>query len=127
MNRWNLDPSLRRILLYMTSSLSVSSETPLTNLADEYLMLLETQQTIGVDSLLFGFFSTNWVKLQDRYLRAVGLTQLKHEALRVIRSLITTFHDQYHVIWLLRNAHLHGTDLNNTTSYKHLHRLAQIV
>jgi hypothetical protein len=110
----------------MTSSLSVSSATPLYNLADEYLVLLETQQTIGVDSLLFGFFSTDWVRLQDRYLRAVGLPQLKHEALRAIRSIITAFHDQCHVVWLLRNAHLHGTDPNNTTSHKHLHLLAQI-
>jgi hypothetical protein len=84
------------------------------------------EQTIGVDSLLFGFFSTDWVRLQDRYLRAVGLPQLKHEALRAIRLIITAFHDQCHVVWLLRNAHLHGTDPNDTTSYKHLHLLAQI-
>jgi hypothetical protein len=90
MNRWDLEPSLRRILLYyMTSYLSVSSETPLTNLADEYLMLLETHQTIGVCSLLFGFFSTGeWVRLQDQYLRAVGLPQQKHEALRAIALLL---------------------------------------
>jgi hypothetical protein len=126
MDRWKLDPSLRRILLYTTSQLSVSSETPLTNLADEYLVLLATQQTIGVDALLFGFFSTDWVRLQDRYLRAVGLPQLKHEALQAIRSIITAFHDQWHAVWLLCNAHLHGTDPNNTTSYTHLHLLAQI-
>jgi hypothetical protein len=90
----------------MTSYLSVSSETRLANLADEYIML-------------FGFFSTDWVRLQDRYLWAVGLHQLKHEALRAIRSLITAFHDQWHdVIWLLRNEHLHGFYPNNTTSYK---------
>jgi hypothetical protein len=36
-------------------------------------------------------------------------------------------HEQCHTVWLLRNQHLHGTDLNNTTSsYKHLHLLAQI-
>jgi hypothetical protein len=119
MNQRKLDPSLRRILLlYLTPPMSVSATTSLTNLAeDEYLVLLETQQKIGVNSLLFGFFSTDWVHLQDRYLRAVGLPQLKHEAPRAIRSTsITAFHDQCHVVWLLRNAHLHGTDPNNTTS-----------
>jgi hypothetical protein len=79
-----------------------------------------------VDSLLFGFFSEDWVRLQDRYLRARGLPCSKNEATRAISSLILSFHEQCHTVWLLRNLHLHGTDPNNITSYKHLHLLAQI-
>jgi hypothetical protein len=127
MNRWEVDPSLRRILLHRISPLLTSPAIPLTNLADEYLMLLSTQRSIGEDSLLFRLFSTAWARLQDRYLRAaVGLPHQKYEAARAIRSLITAFHDQCHVVWLLRNQHLHGTDPQNTTLYKHLHLLAQI-
>jgi hypothetical protein len=55
MNRWEIDPSLRRILLHMISPLLHS----LTNLADEYLMLLTTQRLIGEDSLLFFLFQ--WI------------------------------------------------------------------
>jgi hypothetical protein len=55
-----------------------------------------------------------------------GLPHEKYEATRVIRSLITAFHEQCHVVWLLRKQHLHATDPHNTTSYKHLHLLAQI-
>jgi hypothetical protein len=126
MNRWEMDPSLRRILLHMISPLLTSPEIPLTNLADKCIMLLTTQWSIGDDSLLFGCFSMDWARLQDPYLRVVGVTYQKDEASRAIRSLITAFHDQCHVVWLLRNQHLHGTDPQNATSYKHLHLLAQI-
>jgi hypothetical protein len=89
-------------------------------------MLLTTQYSIGDDSLLFGFFSNDWVRLQERYLHARGLPSSKQESTRAIRSLIQLFHEQCHSVWLLRNQHLHGTDPANTTSYKHLHLLAQI-
>jgi hypothetical protein len=59
-------------------------------------------------------------------LRARGLPMSKQQATRAIRSLIQLFHEQCHSVWLLRNQHLHGTDPVNTTSYKHLHLLAQI-
>jgi hypothetical protein len=110
----------------MISPLLHSLAIPLTNLADEYSMLLTTQRSIGEDSLLFGVFATDWARLQDRYLRVVGLPHQKYEAARALCLLITAFHDQCHVVWLLHNQHLHGTDPQNTTSYKHLHLLAQI-
>jgi hypothetical protein len=126
MERWQLDPSLRRILLHMLVPLTTLPSIPLTHLADEYGMLLTTQRSIGEDSLLFGLFSTDWVKLQDRYLRTLGLPRSRHEATRAIRSMIQLCHEQCHSIWLLRNNHLHRTDPNNLTCYKHLHLLAQI-
>jgi hypothetical protein len=94
--------------------------------ADEYLMLLETQRSIGIDSLLFGFFSLNWATLQGRYLATLGLPRSKHEVARAMRSLALMFHDQCHAVWLLRNQHLHGTNPANTTSYINSHLLAQI-
>jgi hypothetical protein len=124
MERWKLDPGLRRILLHMTVPLST---LPLTQLPDEYHRLLTTQRSIGTDSLLFGFFSSEWVRLQDRYLRARRLPSSQQEARRAIRTLIQLFHEQCHSVWLLRNQHLHGADpMNTTSSYKHLHLLAQI-
>jgi hypothetical protein len=100
---------------------------PLTDLNDEYLTILATQQwSIGKDSLLFGFLSTEGLRLQDRYLASLGLPCSQHEASRAIQSLILLVHDQCHVVWLLRNQHLHSTDPSNTTSYKHSHLLAQI-
>jgi hypothetical protein len=65
MEKWKVDPSLRRILLHMLVPLTTLTPIPLDNLADKYLMLRETQNYIGVDSLLFGFFSLNWTTLQD--------------------------------------------------------------
>jgi hypothetical protein len=56
----------------------------------------------------------------------VGLPRALNEACRAIRLLIVAFHDQCYSMWLLRNQHLHGTDPRNSTSYKHLHLLAQI-
>jgi hypothetical protein len=127
MERWQVDPSLRRILLHTLVPLTMLSPIPLDNLADEYLMLLETQRSMGVDFLLFGIFSLNWATLQDSYLAALGLPRSKHEAARVMRSLALLFHhDQRHVVWLLRNQHLHGIHPANTTSYIHSHLLAQI-
>jgi hypothetical protein len=126
MERWKLDPSLRRVALHLISPLTQSPAIPIDNLANEYTMLIATQQSIGADSLLFGFFSVDWARLQERYLQAVGLPRAHNEASQAIRSMIVTFHDQCHSVWLLRNQHLHGTDPRNTTSYKHLHMLAQI-
>jgi hypothetical protein len=57
MERWKLDTSLWRILLHMIVLLTQLLPIPLDNLADEDLMLLATQRSIGDYSLLFGFFS----------------------------------------------------------------------
>jgi hypothetical protein len=126
MERYKLDPSLRRILLHMIIPLTTLPPIPLRHLADQYTTLLTTQRSIGLDSLFFGFFFTNWVHLQDRYLKTLGLPRSKNEANCAIRSLIILCHDQCHGTWLLRNQHLHGSDPANITCYKHLHLLAQI-
>jgi hypothetical protein len=74
MERWTVDPSLWRLLLHLLVPLTTLQPIPLTDLKDEYLMLLETaQRSIGEDSLLFGFLSTEWLRLQDRYLHTLGL------------------------------------------------------
>jgi hypothetical protein len=46
MERWQLDPSLRRILLHLIAPLTTLPPIPLTDLADEYGMLLTTQRSI---------------------------------------------------------------------------------
>jgi hypothetical protein len=61
MERWSIDPSLRRVVLYLLSPLTHGPTIPINNLSDEHSMLLTTQQSIGNDSLLFEFFSTEWV------------------------------------------------------------------
>jgi hypothetical protein len=58
---WNLDPSLRRLVLYWLACLSDANPIPLDNLSDEYLMLRTTQETIGEDSILFGYFALEWL------------------------------------------------------------------
>jgi hypothetical protein len=110
----------------MTVPLTTLPPIPLNNLANEYTLLVTTQRSIVHDSIFFGFFSRDWVRLQDRYLKTLGLPRAKSEATRAIRSLIILCHDQCHGTWLLRNQHLHGTDPSNITCYKHLHLLAQI-
>jgi hypothetical protein len=61
MERWQLDPSLRRILLHMITPLTPADPIPIDNLPAEYTVLLTAQQSIGADSLLFGFFTDDWV------------------------------------------------------------------
>jgi hypothetical protein len=55
METWHLDPSLRRVVLHLVSLLTLLSPIPIDALADEYSMLIETQRSIGKDSLLLGF------------------------------------------------------------------------
>jgi hypothetical protein len=89
-------------------------------------MLKTTQEEIGADSILFGYFSHDWVKLQHRYLTACSLPSSRNQASRGIKAIILQLMEQCHACWLLRNLHLHGTDPRNTSSYKHLHLLAQV-
>jgi hypothetical protein len=55
METWHLDALLRRVVLHLVSPLTLSSPIPIDALVDEYSMLIETQQSISEDSLLFGF------------------------------------------------------------------------
>jgi hypothetical protein len=57
MDMWSIDPSLRRLVLYWLARLSDDSPIPLDNLGDEYSMLRTTQEAIGDDSILFGYFA----------------------------------------------------------------------
>jgi hypothetical protein len=70
MERWQLDPSLHRMLLHLVTPLTNASPIPIDNLPAEYTVLLTTQRLVGADSLLFGFFTEEGVQLQDRYLQA---------------------------------------------------------
>jgi hypothetical protein len=123
---WKIDPSLRRVLLFSVAKLDDSDPIPLDNLTDEYTMLMTTQDTIGSDSLLFGYFSPTWTFLQERYLRAIDQPVGHHQASRGIKAIITQTLEQCHCTWLLRNEHLHGTSPCQPHSYTHLHLLAQV-
>jgi hypothetical protein len=99
---------------------------PLDNLPDEYAMLKTTQDTIGVDSILFSYFTTDWVRLQHRYLVARELPHSRNQASQAIKATILQLLEKCHECWLLRNTHPHGTDPRTTCSYKQLHLLAQV-
>jgi hypothetical protein len=77
---WSLDPFLRRLVVYWLARLTDSPDVPLHNLPDEYVMLKTIQDTIGVDSILFGYFKTDWVKLQHRYLVTRDLPHSRNQA-----------------------------------------------
>jgi hypothetical protein len=123
---WSIDPSLRRLVLHRLARVSDSAPIPLDNLPDEYAMLHTTQETIGEDSLFFGYFTTDWVSIQNRYLIALYLPHSRNQAARGIKATILQPLEQCHACWLLRNTHLHGTDPSQNTSYKHIHLLAQV-
>jgi hypothetical protein len=121
---WKIDPSLRRVFLFSVARLADSDPIPLDNLTDDYTMLMTTQDTIGPDSLLFGYFSPTWTLLQDCYLpRAIEEPVGHHQVSRGIKAIITQTLEQCHCTWLLRNEHLHGTSPFQPQSYKHLHLL----
>jgi hypothetical protein len=121
-----IDPSLRRLVLYWLARLSDASPILLDNLGDEYSMLQTTQEAIGEDSILFGYFALKWVQLQERYLLARDLPRGWNQAAGGIKAVALQLLEQCHECWLLRNTHLHGTDPHNTCSYKHLHLVAQV-
>jgi hypothetical protein len=123
---WRLDPSLRRLILYWLAKLMDSPAIPLDNLQDEYAMLKTTQETIGVDSVMLGYFTTDWVRLQHCYLVAHDLPHSHDQASRAIKAIILQLLEKCHECWLLWNAHLHGTNPRATCSYKQLHLLAQV-
>jgi hypothetical protein len=79
-NTWEIGPSLRRLLLYWLARFSDSDPIPLDNLPDDYTMSKTTQEEIGEDSILFGYFSHDWVKLQHRYLTACLLPSSRNQA-----------------------------------------------
>jgi hypothetical protein len=114
------------LVLYWLARFSNSDPIPLENLMDDYAMLKTTQEEIGEDSILFGYFSTDWVKLQHRYLTARSLPTSRNQASRGIKAIILQLMEQCHACWILRNLHLHGTDPRNTWLNKHLHLLAQV-
>ena len=95
-------------------------------LTDEYAMLHTVQNSIGSNSLFFGFFSREWYTIQRRYLHVCLLPSNANQADNAINSLIIATLRQVHEIWLLRNAHLHGTDPLRKHSYVHFHLLAKI-
>ena len=123
---WHLDPSLQRILLHLLAPLCNANRIPLDNLTNEYTILLETQLTLEADSLLYGLLSTDWVKLQQRYLVARNLPHTKNEAQRAFKRITLDLLLHCHALWLLRNQHLHASNPNLATSYKKLHLLVQI-
>jgi hypothetical protein len=63
--RHSLDPSLRRLLLHLIFSVVSPDEPrlPLDSLSDDHATLLETQQTLGLDSIFYGFFVHAWTTL----------------------------------------------------------------
>jgi hypothetical protein len=123
---WSIDPSLPRLFLYWLARLSDTNPIPIDNLSDEYLMLRTTQEAIGEDSILFGYFALEWAQLQERCLLACDLPRGRNQAAGRIKTIALHLLEQCHECWLLHNTHLHGIDPRNTCSYKHLHLIAQV-
>jgi hypothetical protein len=90
------------------------------------MILLVHQISLGPHSLFFGFLPPAWSTLQQRYITARDLPCDKQQADRWMKAIIRHCHDFCHTLWLLRNSHLHGKAANASTSYKHLHLLAQL-
>jgi hypothetical protein len=61
---------------------------PIDNLPDEYAMLKTTQEAIGEDSMMFEYFSTDWVSLQNRYLVALELPHFRNQAASGIKAVM---------------------------------------
>jgi hypothetical protein len=123
---WTIDSSLCQIILSWLVRLAEDKAVPIDNLPDAYAMLRTTQGTIGEDSIIVGYFATEWVVLQNHYLVASELPHSRNQAANGIKAVVIQLLEQCHTCWLLHNSHLHGTDPNNTCSYKHLHLLAQV-
>jgi hypothetical protein len=68
LERWSVDPSLRRIVMVILAPFVARASPPLLALAPEYTILLEHQIALGPNSLFFIFLPPAWSTLQQRYL-----------------------------------------------------------
>jgi hypothetical protein len=74
-------------------------------------MLMTTQANIGLDSLLFGYFTPEWRRLQEWCLKAIGQPTGHDQASGEIKAIILQTLEQCHSVWLLRNEHLNSASL----------------
>ena len=91
-----------------------------------YRALYHAQRLIGPDSLMYGFFHTDWVQVQDDYLRFRNLPRNKNQSLSTMKSISSIIFSALSELWLLRNSHLHDADGKSLPSYKQSQLLLEI-
>jgi hypothetical protein len=120
-----IDPHLGRVLTMILSPYwgeAIDFAVPA-----EYEALFTLQQDLHLDSLFLGCFSTEWARLQHKYLKLNKYPRQKGQARNGIKKIATYLLDLVHSAWILRNSALHGDDsTTQLMSYKHTQLLLEI-
>ena len=95
-NTLHFDPYLRRIVWlfldqYLDAPSLVTPEFP-----DPYRALYHAQRLIGPDSLIYGFFHTDWVQIQDDYLRFRNLPRNKNQSMSTMKRISSIIFSALH-------------------------------
>jgi hypothetical protein len=77
--------------------------------------LILSQTSIGWRQLFQGRFSTQWIKLQDQYLQANGISNPNTTGTLWVTRMITVIWRQFFTMWEQRNLKVHGHDLATRT------------
>ena len=117
MRKNHMDPDLQHALYILLDTARIQQTPPFTR---DYISILRQQWKIGIDSVFFGFFITEWTQMQHAYLKLMKLPSDKNEAAQCMSQIAISVYSYIHSLWLLRNSHAHNTDLLQTTLY---HRL----
>ena len=72
-----------------------------------YQGLITDQLRIGPDSLMVGMFHTQWVEVQEDYLKFIKAKRKRNQAFNGIRNVATLLMEAHFQIWIMRNGHLH--------------------
>jgi hypothetical protein len=122
----HFDPYLRRMVWLFLDQYQDSARLATPNFPERYMELFRAQRRLGPDSLMFGFFHAEWIRIQDDYLRYRNLPSNKNQSLSIMKLLSSTIFGSLHELWLLRNSHLHDADGRSLHSYKHAQLLHEI-
>ena len=123
MRKHHLDLDLQYALLSLLDTARIQQSPPFTR---DYVKILQQQRKLGNDSVFFGFFTTDWINMQKDYLQLMKLPSTRNEANTCMTQITIYIYNYIHSLWLLRNSHVHDTDLNQVNSYRRIQLLHEI-
>jgi hypothetical protein len=105
----HVDPWLRQLLFSSIADAHPATPFNLTALTPQYRTLAANQANLGTSALFFGFFHTDWIRLQDDYLRSQHKPTERNQSRHAIELIAMHFQATARAQWDARNLHLHET------------------
>ena len=113
-----IDPRIKLAIHFLIRhlidpKLKIPTDTP-----PIYTGLITDQLRIGPDTLMVGMLHTQWVEVQEEYLKFIKAKRKRKQAFNGIRNLATLLMEVHFQLWIIRNGHLHDEKKHGTQSYK---------